>query len=101
MELSAGQYQLDRDNRNDLIVIDHQDAGASRPVHTLSDGETFQASLALALALSRQVIGLSAGIGNLITSETHPRQLLSRKLGVDETCMLQGGPSCLLSARLS
>lgn len=48
MELSAGQYQLDRDNRNDLIVIDHQDAGASRPVHTLSDGETFQASLALA-----------------------------------------------------
>ena len=72
MELSAGQYQLDRDNRNDLIVIDHQDAGASRPVHTLSDGETFQASLALALALSRQVIGLSAGIGNLITSETPP-----------------------------
>lgn len=65
MELSAGQYQLDRDNRNDLIVIDHQDAGASRPVHTLSGGETFQASLALALALSRQVIGLSAGMGDL------------------------------------
>ena len=65
MELSAGQYQLDRDNRNDLIVIDHQDAGASRPVHTLSGGETFQASLALALALSRQVIGLSAGMRDL------------------------------------
>jgi exonuclease SbcC len=30
-------------------------------VHTLSGGETFQASLALALALSRQVTGLSAG----------------------------------------
>ena len=65
MELSAGQYQLDRDNRNDLIVIDYQDAAARRPVHTLSGGETFQASLALALALSRQVIGLSAGMRDL------------------------------------
>lgn len=61
MELSSGQYELDRDERNDLIVIDYQDAGAKRPVHTLSGGETFQASLALALALSRQVVGLSAG----------------------------------------
>lgn len=26
MELSGGQYQLDRDSRNDLIVIDYQDA---------------------------------------------------------------------------
>jgi exonuclease SbcC len=65
MELSGGQYELDRDDRNNLIVIDYQDAGASRPVHTLSGGETFQASLALALALSRQVIGLSAGMRDL------------------------------------
>jgi exonuclease SbcC len=65
MELSGGQYQLDRDDRNELIVIDYQDAGARRPVHTLSGGETFQASLALALALSRQVIGLSAGMRDL------------------------------------
>jgi exonuclease SbcC len=65
MELSGGQYQLDRDSRNDLIVIDYQDAAARRPVHTLSGGETFQASLALALALSRQVIGLSAGMRDL------------------------------------
>ena len=61
MELSGGQYELDRDDRNDLVVIDYADAGARRPVHTLSGGETFQASLALALALSRQVISLSAG----------------------------------------
>ena len=61
MELSGGQYQLDRDDRNDLVVIDYADAAARRPVHTLSGGETFQASLALALALSRQVVGLSAG----------------------------------------
>ncbi len=65
MELSGNQYQLDRDDRNDLVVIDFQDAGARRPVHTLSGGETFQASLALALALSRQVIGLSAGMRDL------------------------------------
>ena len=61
LELSGGQYQLDRDERNELVVIDYADAAARRPVHTLSGGETFQASLALALALSRQVIGLSAG----------------------------------------
>ena len=65
MELSGGQYQLDRDDRNDLVVIDYEDAAARRPVHTLSGGETFQASLALALALSRQVVGLSAGMRDL------------------------------------
>jgi exonuclease SbcC len=65
LELSGGQYELDRDERNDLVVVDHEDAGARRPVHTLSGGETFQASLALALALSRQVIGLSAGMREL------------------------------------
>jgi exonuclease SbcC len=65
MELSGQQYELDRDDRNDLVVIDYQDAAASRPVHTLSGGETFQASLALALALSRQVVQLSAGARDL------------------------------------
>jgi exonuclease SbcC len=65
MELSGGQYELDRDDRNDLVVIDYQDAAASRPVNTLSGGETFQASLALALALSRQVVQLSAGVRDL------------------------------------
>jgi DNA repair protein SbcC/Rad50 len=66
MELSGGQYELDQDARShDLVVIDYEDAGTRRPVHTLSGGETFQASLALALALSRQVIGLSAGMREL------------------------------------
>ena len=65
MELSDGQYQLDRDERNELTVIDYEDAGACRPVNTLSGGETFQASLALALALSRQVVGLSSGMRDL------------------------------------
>jgi exonuclease SbcC len=61
MQLSGGQYELLRDARNDLVVLDHNDAGTVRPVNTLSGGETFQASLALALALSHQVVDLSGG----------------------------------------
>jgi DNA repair protein SbcC/Rad50 len=61
MELTSDEYELTLNARNDLEVIDYSDAGSTRPVHTLSGGETFQASLALALALSRQVIGLSGG----------------------------------------
>jgi exonuclease SbcC len=61
LQLSGGQYELYRGDRNDLVVIDHNDAGTHRPVNTLSGGETFQASLALALALSNQVVGLSGG----------------------------------------
>jgi exonuclease SbcC len=61
MQLSGGQYELHRDARNELVVVDHNDAGTTRPVNTLSGGETFQASLALALALSHQVVGLSGG----------------------------------------
>src|SRR6202035_523484 len=65
MELSGGQYELERDERKDLVSIDYEHAGSRRPVHTLSGGETFQASLALALALYRQVVGLSAGMRDL------------------------------------
>ncbi|HET9140099.1 SMC family ATPase, partial [Actinophytocola sp.] len=61
MQLSGGQYELHRGARNELFVVDHNDAGTRRPVNTLSGGETFQASLALALALSHQVVGLSGG----------------------------------------
>jgi exonuclease SbcC len=61
LQLSGGQFELHRGERNELVVVDHNDAGTVRPVNTLSGGETFQASLALALALSRQVVGLSGG----------------------------------------
>lgn len=57
--LSAGQFDLTHD-KGDLYVIDHADADASRSVRTLSGGETFQASLALALALSSQITALAA-----------------------------------------
>lgn len=59
LELSGGQFELIR-SAQDLLVVDHNDADMSRPVKTLSGGETFQASLALALALSEQVTALSA-----------------------------------------
>jgi exonuclease SbcC len=58
-ELSGGQYELLHD-KGEFFVIDHHDAGLRRAVRTLSGGETFQASLALALALSEQLAGLSA-----------------------------------------
>ena len=59
LEMSSGQFDL-RIRNKDLEVVDHNDADAARPVRTLSGGETFQASLALALALSRQVSSLAA-----------------------------------------
>lgn len=59
VELSGGQFELVRAG-SDLAVIDHTDADLQRPVKTLSGGETFQASLALALALSEQVAHLAA-----------------------------------------
>ena len=57
-ELSSGQYELVHD-KGEFYVIDHHDASLRRGVRTLSGGETFQASLALALALSEQLAGMS------------------------------------------
>ena len=59
-ELSSGQYSLDLDHRNEFQVIDHRNADELRPAKTLSGGETFLASLALALSLADQVAGLAA-----------------------------------------
>jgi exonuclease SbcC len=57
--LSGGAYSLVLDER-DFAVIDHRNADERRPVRTLSGGETFQASLALALALSEQLRDLAS-----------------------------------------
>ena len=59
-ELSSGQYSLDLDSRNEFLVIDHRNADEPRSARTLSGGETFLASLALALSLAEQVAGLAA-----------------------------------------
>lgn len=58
-ELSGGQFNLAHEN-GEFVVIDHNNADLPRPVKTLSGGETFQASLALALALSAQITTLAA-----------------------------------------
>ncbi|WP_028937074.1 AAA family ATPase [Pseudonocardia spinosispora] len=64
-ELSGGQFELTHDE-GEFLVVDHADADSRRPVKTLSGGETFQASLALALALSEQLATLaSAGAARL------------------------------------
>jgi exonuclease SbcC len=69
MKMSAGQYDLKRrktaDNMRsqsglELDVIDHYN-GTERSVKTLSGGESFKASLALALGLSDEV-QMSTGI---------------------------------------
>lgn len=55
-ELSDGQYELAlSDKTGDIEVIDFGEAGMRRSARTLSGGETFQAALALALALSGAV----------------------------------------------
>ena len=69
MQMTAGQYELERigaENQRsqsglDLGVIDHYN-GTRRTVKTLSGGESFKASLALALGLSDEVQSASGGI---------------------------------------
>jgi DNA repair protein SbcC/Rad50 len=52
-ELSGGAYTLAVDARSGgFLVVDHTNASQTRPARTLSGGETFLASLALALALA-------------------------------------------------
>jgi exonuclease SbcC len=63
-ELTGGQYELMHE-KGEFFVVDHHDAGLRRGVRTLSGGETFQASLALALALSEQLAGMSTTAASL------------------------------------
>ena len=53
--LTDARYALALDTDGAFLVRDHDAGGAVRPVHTLSGGEAFLTSLALALALSTQV----------------------------------------------
>ncbi len=70
VRMSGGQYEFVRsgesgDRRShfglDLSVIDHY-SGTERPVNTLSGGESFMASLSLALGLSDEVQASAGGI---------------------------------------
>jgi DNA repair protein SbcC/Rad50 len=56
----TNRYQLEIDGKADLNVVDELDGEKRRTVDTLSGGETFLASLALALALA-ELVGRSGG----------------------------------------
>lgn len=60
-DLSSGRYELTLDGRGAIGVTDLSSAGATRSVRTLSGGETFLASLALALSLAEQIAMTAAG----------------------------------------
>jgi exonuclease SbcC len=60
-DLSAGQYSLALDEQNNFVVIDHRSADERRSARTLSGGETFLASLSLALTLAEHLTQLAVG----------------------------------------
>jgi DNA repair protein SbcC/Rad50 len=59
-ELSSGAYSLALDDASQFLVLDHRNADEPRTVRSLSGGERFLASLALALALAEHVAELAA-----------------------------------------
>jgi exonuclease SbcC len=61
-EISGGRYEFQVDGQ-EFLVADRWNGGETRSVKTLSGGETFLASLALALALAERLPALGAGEG--------------------------------------
>jgi len=78
-QLSDGRYSLESSDTGSFVVIDHHNADEERSVATLSGGETFQASLAMALSLAETLAGegqasldaviVDEGFGSLDTDE--------------------------------
>jgi exonuclease SbcC len=69
LELSAGRFSFAfTEGARDLLVVDHGQGDERRSVRTLSGGETFQGSLALALALSDELADAAAGRGARLES---------------------------------
>jgi exonuclease SbcC len=54
-QLTRYRYALEVDSESGFVIRDDHNGGSKRPTCTLSGGETFLASLALALALSKQI----------------------------------------------
>lgn len=97
--LTSGRYQLKVENIGELSVIDRLNANEERPVETLSGGESFLTSLALALALSEFSRG-RAQIGALFLDEgfgTLDAETLDVAVSALEGLRLQGRSIFLIS----
>ena len=108
MQMSRGQYELKRRGAGgrqsqsglELNVIDHYDSGGSeRDVKSLSGGESFIASLALALGLSDEIQSYAGGIrldsmfideGFGTLDETTLSQAMQALLGISQSNRLVG-----------
>lgn len=55
MDISQGNYGLEIDDEGNFMIRDYKNGGVLRDPASLSGGETFMVSLALALALSAQI----------------------------------------------
>lgn len=79
-KLSDGGYSLHSDDSGSFSIIDHRNADEIRPISTLSGGETFQSSLALALSLAEtlaaqgnaklEAVIIDEGFGSLDNEES-------------------------------
>lgn len=69
-DLSGGGYSLHSDESGDFSIVDHRNADERRSVATLSGGETFLVSLALALSLAETLSAKGgAGLDAIILDE--------------------------------
>jgi exonuclease SbcC len=69
-DLSEGGYSLHADDDGDFLIVDHRNADEKRSVSTLSGGETFLVSLALALSLAETLAAKGgAGLEAIILDE--------------------------------
>ena len=97
--LTSERYQLKVEGIGDLTVIDRWNANEERPVETLSGGESFLTSLALALALSELSRG-RAQLNSLFLDEgfgTLDAETLDIAIAALEGLRMQGRSIFLIS----
>ncbi|MBF2054112.1 MAG: SMC family ATPase [Candidatus Sericytochromatia bacterium] len=90
--LSQGRYRFELDAQEELVILDAWNAHEPRSVKTLSGGESFLASLALALALNSWLAG-GIQLDSLFIDEgfgTLDAESLEQATGVIENLQLSG-----------